>query len=152
MPDKVFNTSFEISLRLLLLLREFGEPESLDRIFAGDFITTYGKDFGVSSYNLNGDNNYLFSEFVSRREIVKNALKDGALQNYFRLVNGRQGILYGISEEGKSLAEKLQSEYANEYKTIARGTVMAIKNKDDHAVLLEINRILSSTLEGASAT
>ena len=47
----------------------------VDMLYAADFMTTYGKTFGVSTSDLNGDNQYKFSEFVSRRQIVQNSLK-----------------------------------------------------------------------------
>ena len=64
--NKLFNSVFENSLRILLLLAEFDCGQSLDKIYATDFMVTYGATFGVSESDLNGDNQYKFSEFASR--------------------------------------------------------------------------------------
>ncbi len=61
--NNIFNTSFEVSLRILIILNTVQTRLSIDRITALDFIAIYGKDFGVSEYNLHGDNDYRFSEY-----------------------------------------------------------------------------------------
>ena len=53
MTNSPFNTEFEISLRILLLL-SLENGISANRISAIDFISTYGKDFNVSKSDLNG--------------------------------------------------------------------------------------------------
>lgn len=40
--NKLFNSVFENSLRILLLLAEFDCGQSLDKIYATDFMVTYG--------------------------------------------------------------------------------------------------------------
>ena len=75
MPNKLFNTTFENALRLLILLDVYDYPQTLDMLYAVDFMATYGKTFNITEDNLNGDNQYKFSEFASRREAVKIALK-----------------------------------------------------------------------------
>ena len=67
--SEIFNSSLEISLRMLIILNTVQSRLSVDRIAALDFISIYGKDFGVSEYNLHGDNDYRFSEYTSKREI-----------------------------------------------------------------------------------
>lgn len=74
--NDVFNTSFEVSLRMLIILNTVQTRLSIDRITAFDFIAIYGKDFGVSEYNLHGDNDYRFSEYTSKREIVSQTIKN----------------------------------------------------------------------------
>ena len=57
MMTNVFNTTFELSLRVLLTLDSSNNsPRTVDIITALDFITVYGKDFGISDENLHGDN------------------------------------------------------------------------------------------------
>ena len=76
MPNKLFNTTFENALRLLILLDVFDYPQTLDMLYAVDFMAAYGATFNITPSNLNGDNQYKFSEFASRREAVKLALKE----------------------------------------------------------------------------
>ena len=49
--SEIFNSSLEISLRMLIILNTVRSRLSVDRIAALDFISIYGKDFGVSEYN-----------------------------------------------------------------------------------------------------
>ena len=61
--DRLFNSTFENSLRLLILLDEYDMPKSLDMLYAVDFMSLYGASFGITDQNLNGDNDYKFSVF-----------------------------------------------------------------------------------------
>lgn len=82
MTDKLFNSNFENSLRLLILLDEFVMPKSLDMLYAADFMSAYGATFHISQSNLNGENPYMFSEFASRRGVVRAALKELVLDGF----------------------------------------------------------------------
>ena len=44
----IFNTTFEVSLRILIVLNVTQTRLSIDRVSAMDFMAIYGKDFGVS--------------------------------------------------------------------------------------------------------
>ena len=62
--NKIFNTTFETSLRILLLLSvSESEQMTLDRIADYDFITIYSKYFGHSEIAIQGKNYFVLSEF-----------------------------------------------------------------------------------------
>ena len=62
MNNKVFNTVFEISMRLLLILSLSKKKKlTLDNLVTVDFISNYSKEFGLSGSNLHGDNEFSFS-------------------------------------------------------------------------------------------
>ena len=64
MNDKVFNTEFEISMRLLLVLSlSKNNKFTIDKLVTADFISNYSKEFGLSHSNLHGENEFSFSEF-----------------------------------------------------------------------------------------
>ena len=66
--QELFNSTFEVSLRLMLLLSTTGDiPMTVDRIAAYDVMTIYSRDFGLSDEVLHGDNEFGLSEFASRR-------------------------------------------------------------------------------------
>ena len=71
----VFNTIFEISLRMTLLSGVSNDAMTVDRAAAYDFITIYSNSFNLSDQALNGENDFGFSEFTVRREIIAKALK-----------------------------------------------------------------------------
>jgi hypothetical protein len=63
--DKVFDTVFETSLRVLLTLdATTGNAYTIDRIAVADFLTVYNHEFGLSNSNLHGENVFRFSEYT----------------------------------------------------------------------------------------
>ncbi|WP_425058008.1 hypothetical protein SCACP_26040 [Sporomusa carbonis] len=146
--NHVFNTPFEIALRVLLTLEiTGGQGKTTDMIAATDFITIYGKDFGISDENLHGDNNYKFSEFALRRELVKAATKRLVLNNLICVSPTQKGFTYSISQNGLAYSAKLTSDYANAYRDIARLAQLYIVDKSEREVLEIINQRSLSSLQ-----
>ena len=75
MRSKVFNTTFENMLRLLLLVDTLNVPANVDRLAALDFICIYGKKCKVLDKNLHGDNEFGFAEFANKREKITESVK-----------------------------------------------------------------------------
>ncbi len=146
MTNKLFNSEFENSLRILLLLTEFNCGQSLDKIYALDFMVSYGATFGVSKTNLNGDNQYKFSEFASRREIVRLALKQLVLDGLVLPVNSVDGILYAITDAGHKYSDTLESEYAEEYRSTARKIIEIVSNEPERTIIDRINKMSAESL------
>lgn len=140
MMDKLFNTNFENALRLVILLDLFDMPQSLNMIYAVDFMTVYGASFGLTESNLNGTNPYMFSEFASRREIVMEALKELVIYDMALPVNMDTGIAYTITPNGEELAASLESTYAKEYRIAAGKVLKAVKNTSDVKLIEMINK------------
>ena len=86
---QIFNTNFEISRRLLLLLSIHKRELDIDVITALDLITTYSKNYDLGSENLHGDNSLSFSEITIRRELISKAIK-----NNKRFVCGLDMLIY----------------------------------------------------------
>lgn len=129
--NDVFNTSFELSLRILMILNAAQSKLSIDRIIAFDFITIYGKDFGVSEYNLHGDNKYRFSEYASKREIVSQSIKEFVLKGYIKPHCNKSGFSYGISKNGISFCESLNNDYADCFVAIVKKTITLFSSYSD---------------------
>ena len=115
--SKVFNSSFEISLRILLLLDSAGTSRSLTDIVLTDFIATYGREFGISDHNLNGNNLLMYSELASRREIIQLALKELVLTACVFPVQTEAGFLFKITELGQKSIRSMFGMYATEYRS-----------------------------------
>ena len=62
MNNQVFNTEFEVSLRILCILANTNEELSFEQLLYFDFISTYAKEFGFAKYNIQGDSNYKITE------------------------------------------------------------------------------------------
>ena len=135
----IFNSLFEISLRILMILYVTKDKMTIDRIVAMDFITVYGKDFGVSEENLHGENNYRFSEYAARRHIMTQAIKELVIRNYIVPHANKKGFCYSISEDGKLFCESLNDEYANVYKSNLKRANTMFLNYSDRKIMQCIN-------------
>lgn len=139
--DRLFNSTFENSLRLLILLDEYDMPQTLDMLYAVDFMTLYSEPFGLSDHNLNGDNDLKFSEFASQRDLVKEALRELVLNGTAEAVSYKDGLSYIITPEGEEYSDSLTSEYAREYRKTAKSVIAASKGKSERTLIAAIYRL-----------
>lgn len=148
--DRLFNSTFENSLRQLILLNEFDMLQTLDMLYAVDFMTIYSQTFGLSEQNLNGDNDYKFSEFASQRELVRDALKELVLNGTAEAVSYKDGLSYIITPEGEDYCESLDSDYAREYRENARNVIKAVSGKNERTLIASIYKMSGQSFrEGA---
>jgi len=145
--SNVFNTPFEISLRVLLILEaSVSNPLTVDMITAADFITVHGKEFGVHDNNLHGDNVYKFSEFTVRREMVKAATKSLGLDSLITVRYLAHGFAYALTASGAEYCKKLSCSYAKEYRANVVKTLLFLKNKTEQDVLNSIVKLSVGSL------
>lgn len=148
MNESAIGSTFEISLRTLLLLNELS-PAKLDeeQIGAIDFIAVYAADFGLLDENLHGYSNYRYSEFPARKQMISLALKDLVLGGYIRLYPTSHGYGYSLVELGKTVCSKLTSGYAKEYTLAVKSVVNRFDRADEVAMIKEINRLTIHSLQ-----
>ena len=146
--NNIFNTSFEVSLRILIILNTVQTRLSIDRITALDFMAIYGKDFGVSEYNLHGDNDYRFSEYTSKREIVSQAIKELVLRGYITPHCNKSGFNYSISKEGVAFCESLNDKYAEDFIEIVKKAKVLFLDYSDRKLIHCINKYAIAMLRG----
>lgn len=146
MSNRLFNTPFEISLHVVLLLDVVSAAITHDRITDYDFIAVYCEDFGIADRSLNGENGFAFSELSARRNLTKAAIKDLVVDGLVVAVDGEGGILYSISENGRKMSEGFQSEYASRYKELIRLVVERYKDSSDVQLLNAINKQSTKSL------
>lgn len=139
MKNKIFNTTFENMLRVLLMLDVLDSTVNLDRLTALDFITIYGKKCKVLDKNLHGDNEFGFAEFANKRERITEAIKLAVINDYVTAENSTEGFLYSINERGKTIVSKTQSPYAKAYMLGAKIVNRKFKSVADGALLKYIN-------------
>lgn len=135
--NELFNTAFEVSLRVLLMLNAAREKFSLEKITAFDFIANYGTDFEVSNYNLHGTNTLRFSEYAVRREKVNRGIKELVLVGYVLPCCGKEGVSYCITGNGREFCRKLNNEYADKYSNMI-DNVLAEYSKNTESELINM--------------
>jgi hypothetical protein len=145
----VFNTPFEISLRVLLTLEAGdGGRETAMKIAALDFITVYGEDFGIAEANLHGENSYRFSEFTLRRKRVEDALKELVLDGMIAAYSdGDDGFTYAMSDRGSNYCDKFNNAYTDGYRIDASKARMLFANMTDRKIMGLIHKYSMSSLQ-----
>lgn len=146
--NSVFNTPFEISLRTLLTLEVAREQwKTADMIAAADFITVYGKVFGISETNLHGDNDFKFSEFALRRELVKKSVRLLVKKGLINVIYTDNGFSYSIAQKGLDYCARLTNDYAMKYRYFAKLAQNYIADRTEMEILAHINRHAVSSLQ-----
>ena len=152
MNTSALGSTFEISLRILLLLNEaHGAALDEQQIGAVHFISVYAADFGLLDENLHGYSNYRFSEYPARKHLVSSALKGLLLDGNIRFQPVQTGYKYFITDDGKSICKKLTSNYANEYRIAVQTVIKSFDNANTELMLRKISRLTIQSLEGGQA-
>lgn len=146
MIDKLFNTPFEMSLHILLLLDAVDLEFTVERITGYDFIAVYAQDFGFNVESLNGDNGFAFSELAVKRNLMKAAVKDLVLDGLVIAKDSTNGIDYTLSESGRKMSRSFQSEYAMKYRKIVKRVHRRYKEKTDIELSGIINKQSTKSL------
>lgn len=136
--NNVYNTPFEMSLRILLMLSiDTNTYFTYDRILALDFINCYAKEFELSDENLYGINDCMRAEIANRRLLVKEAIKILVMEAYLQ-VKLKKGFTFKITKTGRIVAENLASMFAVKYKAVARLSINRYKKEKDEELLKKI--------------
>ena len=135
MMKKVFNTDFENSLRIIILLDIFNLPQTLEKLYMVDFVVQYANVFGMAEEGLNGKNSYCFSEFLSKRQLIKEAVILLVMKGMVYPLKVDNGIGYIITSVGEEYCNALESEYAMEYRDIAHKVIDKLENVDERTLM-----------------
>lgn len=139
--NRVFNTRFEVSIRVMLLLDVAKEPLDLAHLYVTDFVTTYEKPFGLSTTSIQGENSYMFSEVTSRRQLVYSAIRDLVLQGRAIPLANKDGIQYSLSDLGREYANSLTSSYAVKYRKAAERAIAYIGDMGLEDTIAKISKL-----------
>jgi len=141
MKNKLFNTPFEAGLRSLLVLSVFAsDSATIDRIAAYDFISIYGKDFGISEFNLHGNNVFNFSEFPAKRSLITDGVKQEVLDGMANVSRTSSGFKYRLSKSGFAFVESLNTSYSEQYLDTLRKVDRTYRGLSDIELMNVINR------------
>lgn len=137
--SKPLNTSFETALRILLLLSSNENSRmSIDKIVICDFMTLYGKNFGLADYNLHGDNSLFLGEYTLKRKRVSEAIDILTQYGYISAEYDVFGIMYSITESGLIATRSLSNSYALAYSSLAQNTLAHCHEKSEAELLQEL--------------
>lgn len=139
----IFNSDFELSLRMLLILYN-NRYKSLNctEIVSYDILTIYGQNYNLSENNLNGNNPYSYLEYLNRQLDSEKTIKKLIIKGYVKINYSNKGYTYSITDEGATFVESLESQYATEYLEINKLILNKYKNISDYdfdKILTNIN-------------
>ena len=133
MSSSVFNSVYETSMRLALLLFAFDAPLSSEELFVFDFVATYGKEFGLTDVSLNGDSEFTLSKATLRRKRVVEAVSYLVRNGYITLIAEENKTKYELTERGDEFYKKIsQTGYSEKYiltVELGKKELFAKKNK-----------------------
>ncbi|MCC3867948.1 ABC-three component system middle component 2 [Terrisporobacter mayombei] len=132
----IFNSTFESSLRVLLILNEYDNNFLTSDMIANiDFICIYGETFKISENNLQGDNNFKFSQLPKIRKQVDQGLRTLICKRLAIIKFSDKGFTYKITEKGIEYCHTFTSDYANKFRELACKSQKFVTNKSDRDVL-----------------
>lgn len=116
MSSGIFNSVYETSMRLVLLLNTFDCLLSSEEIFVFDFIATYGKEFGLTDVSLNGDSEFTLSKATLRRKRVMEAISYLVRNGYIMPIIAISETKYELTDKGNEFYKKISmSGYSEKY-------------------------------------
>jgi len=118
--QKLFNTEFEVSMRLLILLDSISNLNE-DELAYLDFFSIYSKSFNFGNDNLNGDCSFPINEITIQRKLIKNAIKDLVLKSLIKVNYDKiKGYVYSATDDGYSYVRKIDDPYSRQYQQNVR--------------------------------
>ena len=125
--NNLFNTEFEVSMRLLLLLFNVNKPLTKDEIAYLDFITIYSNTYGFENENLNGECVYPLNELTIQMKLIQASIKSLVVSGFIEATANRdKGFLYKITNEGISITQIMSSDYSYDYSKIQKEIITKI--------------------------
>ena len=139
MRSKVFNTTFENMLRLLLLADTLNTLANVDRLAALDFICIYGKSVRcwIKTF-MEIMSSVLLSLQTSAKKITE-AVKLSVRNDFIKAEHTEQGFLYSINDRGRQVVQGVQSPYAEAYVVGAKIVCRRFAGYTDESILQYIS-------------
>jgi len=135
--QKLFNTEFEVSMRLLILIDSIGNLNE-DELAYIDFFSIYSRTFNFGNDNLNGDCSFPVNEITIQRKLIKNAIKDLVLKSLIKVsFDNIKGYVYSVTNQGYSYVRKIDDSYSRQYQQ----NVRLIKSKLSPISILKLKEI-----------
>jgi hypothetical protein len=125
---------------------------SLDefQITAIDFISVYAGDFGILDENLHGYGSYRFSEYLSRKTLVSDALRQLVLSRLLVIHATQSGYTYSISDQGMEFFKRIDNSYAKEYVLAVKAVLKRFNGVNSVEMNKEIDHVTALSIKETS--
>lgn len=129
--NSVFNTPFELGIRMVHLLRALHPAKSdLQRLMYLDYAVIYSGDVGGPE-SLHTPVPLRGAEYTSRRQVIEHGLCLMTIHSFVDVVACEMGILYGLGENGLALIELLGGDYSRKLSNRCEWVASELGDKND---------------------
>lgn len=143
----LFGSSFETSLRILMLLDELNLALDKNQISCIDFMAIYGADFDLLDENLHGNGLFRFSEFSAKSLVITETIKHLVVDSLISFVSTPAGYSYTINDIGKNAIARISDSYEKEYRIAVRAVQNAFPDFHSDQMQQKIFNTTISSLE-----
>lgn len=128
---KLFNSRFELALRVMLILKN-SKKITKTKILALDLMSTYGKACKIANENLHGNNQFDISEIAIRKKLIDKAIAYLRLYELAEeLYDSNLGYTYRLTNNGRKIIDQVNDDYAERYQGTLRKAIDLIGKRDD---------------------
>lgn len=145
----LFNSEYEIRLRMLLLMSVSDKSLSADKITALDFISVYGTDFEIGGENIHGSSPYRFAEITNRRAMVSKAIKTNVKDGMLN-ISTDNGYSYSLSDRGRYFVKSFECSYVSKYFGNAERAILKYGEWTEAALMKMIQEHCYELVEGSA--
>lgn len=136
---KIYNTAYEIGIRILILLGQSTKELDLQRIIFYDYLMIHYNDVNAAYESLHPDNPYHATELFVRRKLVQDALKLIGQKGLVEVKLSNKGIQYNITSLGINCLSYFESEYFTKLSEYSRLVIEEFNNYSDEELKRYIN-------------
>jgi hypothetical protein len=140
---KIYNTPFEVGVRVLLLLKEFKSSLDIQQIMILDYFLLHLGDLDNNFESLHPANPYHITELFSKRKLIQEAV----------LLLVRKGLAVcdydskGIRYKNANIGESFLNYFESEYFILLKNNAMVLTNRFNENKIDKLDSYLKSSLE-----
>lgn len=140
---KVYNSTFEIAIRILVILANLPlKRSSIYKLMVLDHISLNTYDVGGPA-SLHAPIPNRGVQIYSRKEILNESIKLLMSKDLISLVPSKNGLLYEITNNGINYLSYFESKYFNQLKNKVEWTTEKFGNFTDEDLKMYVNQNLS---------
>lgn len=127
----LYNTPYEVGIRVLTLLNFIAIPIDLQRIIYYDYLILHFGDIDKNYESLHPSNPYHITELYVRRKFIQEALDLICKKGLIEITLSRRGFLYSSNEMGRKFIKCFDSVYFRKLEKFAQLVAEYFKDFSD---------------------
>lgn len=135
----IYNTSYEVSVRVLILLNFTSGPIDLQRIIYYDYLMLHYGDVDEDYESIHPANPFHTTELYIRRELIQSALDLICKKGLTNIILSNDGFLYEISSLGRNFIKCFENDYFAKLIKYAQ----LVTNRFDNFSVNDINEFIN---------